>query len=182
MANVTHQTVKLSSGRHASPQDGVCVMELASMLAGESFSDHPVSACPLIGGFLTAYNDSLDDDRRQDLYHYASRVVGSRASQDVQDARVDRVTSLALELTGPRWTRFVVARRLRALACRREPGPLGYHAARAIVASGALTHADVLAFIDELLAYTGSPALAAADLQPSSSGDRASEDGAELRV
>ena len=73
MSPATYQTVKLSKGKHISPDDGACVMELASMLAGEPFSDHPRCACPVIGSFLRAYNDSVDDDRRQDLYAYASR-------------------------------------------------------------------------------------------------------------
>jgi hypothetical protein len=33
-------------GQHANPERGVCVMELASMLAGEPFTDHPRSVCP----------------------------------------------------------------------------------------------------------------------------------------
>ena len=82
MAPVTHQTIKLSKGKHASPEDGACVMELASMLAGEPFSDHPASACPVIGSFLRAYNDSIDDGRRQDLYALAARIVGSRRSEE----------------------------------------------------------------------------------------------------
>jgi hypothetical protein len=53
-------------------------MELASMLAGERFSDHPRSVCPVLAMVLRAYNDGIDDERRQDLYTYASIVVGSR--------------------------------------------------------------------------------------------------------
>ena len=90
MAQVSYQTITLSKGKHDSPQDGACVMELASMLAGEPFSDHPRSVCPVIGSFLRAYNDQIDDGRRQDLYGYAAKVVGSRASQDVQHARAER--------------------------------------------------------------------------------------------
>src|SRR5579884_2126353 len=87
MSPVTHQTIKLSKGKHASPEDGACVMELASMLAGEPFSDHPAGVCPVIGSFLRAYNDSIDDRRRQDLYAYAAKVVGSRAAIRVQRSR-----------------------------------------------------------------------------------------------
>ena len=93
MTQVTHQTVKLRKGRHDSPEEGVCVMELASMLAGEPFSDHPVSVCPVIGSCLRAYNDWIDDDRRQDLYRYAAKVVGTRGPHDVQRARAERVTA-----------------------------------------------------------------------------------------
>ena len=84
MAPVTHQTIRLSRGNHASPESGACVMELASMLADEPFSDHPASVCPVIGSLLRTYNDLLDDDRRADLYGYASKVVGSAGSEDVR--------------------------------------------------------------------------------------------------
>jgi hypothetical protein len=51
-AVASYQTVRLSAGRHRSPDDGACVMELASMLAGEPFSDRPATVCPVIAGFL----------------------------------------------------------------------------------------------------------------------------------
>ena len=92
MTAPTYQTIKLSRGKHHSPDEGACVMELASMLAGEEFSDHPMSVCPVIGALLRAHNDSIDDDRRQDLYAYVSRVVGSRSSGAVQDARAARLS------------------------------------------------------------------------------------------
>ncbi len=38
MRQPNYQTVKLSRGKHSSPEYGACVMELASMLAGEPFS------------------------------------------------------------------------------------------------------------------------------------------------
>ena len=60
---VSYQTIKLSTGKHSSPEVGACVMELASMLAGEPFSDHPESVCPVIGSFLRAYNDMAAWDR-----------------------------------------------------------------------------------------------------------------------
>jgi hypothetical protein len=72
MNETDHQTVRLSPGRHRSPDDGACVMELASMLADEPFSDRPRSVCPVIAAFLRSYNDGLDDERRRDLYRFAS--------------------------------------------------------------------------------------------------------------
>jgi hypothetical protein len=68
-------------------------MELASLLAGERFSDHPESVCSVIAGFLRGYNDWIDDRRRQDLYAYASRVVGTAQSRQVRDARAQRCLS-----------------------------------------------------------------------------------------
>src|SRR5438477_10604249 len=105
MSPVTHQTVRLSKGKHSSPEEGACVVELASMLAGEPFSDHPTSVCPVIGSFLRAYNDAVDDLRRQDLYGCASDVVGSRSSEEVQRARAGRLTDWGIEHQRRRWTR-----------------------------------------------------------------------------
>ncbi|HET8673422.1 MAG TPA: hypothetical protein VFL87_07295 [Thermoleophilaceae bacterium] len=83
----SHQTVKLARGRHSSPAEGVCVMELASMLADEPFSDRPQSVSPVIGAFLRAYNDRLDDRLRDDLYLYAANIVGTRGTIDVERRR-----------------------------------------------------------------------------------------------
>ena len=52
MPERSHQTVTIRRGKHASPDRGACVVELASMLAGERFSDHPPTVCPVIAGFL----------------------------------------------------------------------------------------------------------------------------------
>ena len=54
MGPVTHQTIKLSKGKHTSKDDGACFMELASMLADEPFSEHPAAVCPVIGALLRA--------------------------------------------------------------------------------------------------------------------------------
>ena len=35
------------------------------MLAGEEFTDHPASVCPVIGSFLRPDNDSIGDEHRQ---------------------------------------------------------------------------------------------------------------------
>lgn len=109
MNPVTYQTIKLSKGRHTSPDDGACVMELASMLAGEAFSDHPQTACPVIGSFLRTYNDSVDDERRQALYAYAARIVGTRDSKEVARARAEHLGSILSELRLRRhpWSRLV---------------------------------------------------------------------------
>ena len=122
MPPVTHQTIKLSKGKHASPDDGACVMELASMLAGEPFSDHPASVCPVIGSFLRAYNDSIDDERRQDLYAYAATVVGSRGSIGLQRERADCLAEWAFEIQRRQWTsRYLPMVRLRTASLRRQP-------------------------------------------------------------
>lgn len=153
MSPVNYQTIKLSKGKHASPEDGACVMELASMLAGEPFTDHPASVCPVIGSFLRSYNDSIDEQRRQSLYEYASRVVGSRAGQRVHEARADRLAAWADEMLRSRRTWFLRSP-LRALTRLRKPpiDAIGPYAVHAIPKHTDRTHAAVLALVDELLA------------------------------
>jgi len=152
MSTVSHQTIKLSKGKHSSPGDGACVMELASMLAGEKFTDHPQSVCPAIGSFLRAYNDAVEDDRRQDLYAYAARVVSSRSSAEVERTRAERLLEWAAERSARRWTRLLPPA-LRSLGATRRPpiDACGTHAVRSIRRHTDATHAEVLALIDELL-------------------------------
>jgi hypothetical protein len=153
MSRVTYQTIRLSRGKHAHPEQGACVMELASMLAGEPFSDHPASVCPVIGCFLRAYNDYIDEDRRQDLYAYASKIVGSRAPVDVQWARADRLRSWAADKLQHRWNRCLLPRPLRRIGRLHNSTieTIGNHAIRAIPKRDDRNHAEVLGLIDELL-------------------------------
>src|SRR3954465_11794258 len=102
--SVSHPTGALTRGKHASPRSGACVMELASMLAGEPFTDRPGSVCPVVAAFLRSYNDAVDDRRRQDLYpyaaaapprrqalyRYAAAAVGTRAPAAVMRRRAQR--------------------------------------------------------------------------------------------
>src|SRR5947209_11909484 len=87
MPPLNYKTVRLARGRHRSPGDGVCVMELASMLAGEPFSDQPASVSPVVAGFLRAYNDAATESQRQLLFRFASAALGTRASAAVERRR-----------------------------------------------------------------------------------------------
>jgi hypothetical protein len=151
---VSHQTIRLSKGRHASPVEGACVMELASMLAGEEFSDHPESVCPVIGSFLRAYNDAIDDTRRQDLYRYAAAVVDTRASQGVQDARMARLAAWMIERRDARVRGSRLPWRLRRVGLYRVPSAdvLPLRAAQILSRKPEETHPMALALIDELIA------------------------------
>ncbi len=161
MSRVSHQTITLSAGRHSSLQDGACVMELASMLAGEPFTDHPSCTCPVIGAFLRSYNDLVDDERRQDLYRYAALVVGSRGSAEVQRLRARRLAEWSSGSFVDRYAERLPAW-LTAVRCRLRKPPLaiealGASAARSVPRHTAQTHAGVLALIDELLAIGDRP-------------------------
>ena len=153
MSPVTHQTIKLSRGKHHSPDEGACVMELASMLAGEDFSDHPASVCPVIGALLRAHNDSIDDDRRADLYAYAAKVVGSRSPGPVQDARAARLSDWDREVRGRQTTQSDLPWPMRALnrVLRVMFVDTHAHAFYRLSVHDDETHAEVLMLVDELL-------------------------------
>jgi len=147
------QTVRLGRGKHASPAEGACVMELASMLAGEPFSDRPASVSPAIAAFLRAYNDSLDDRRRQDLYGVAARVVGTRSAPEVEQRRIRHWSDWAARrrAQGSRWAR--VCWRLRHGRHRsRDIDLAAFLAVKSIGRHTDESHREVLKLIDELLA------------------------------
>jgi hypothetical protein len=161
MPPISHQTVKLSRGRHSSPEHGACVMELASMLAGESFGDHPRSVSRPIASFLRSYNDLLDDRRRADLYRYAALVVGTAASTEVEEARTARLMAFGDESWRRRAARSPLDRmRLRRAQKERsdDPEPAGTYAVHAIGRVNDQTHAAALAVLDSLIGM-GAPAV-----------------------
>jgi hypothetical protein len=155
MPPISHQTIKLSRGRHSSPEHGACVMELASMLAGESFTDHPRAVSRPIASFLRGYNDQVDDGRRADLYRYAAQTVGTAGSAAVEQARVGRLLQWADDLWQERSSHSLLERlRLRRAAKERcaDPEPAGTYAVRAIGKVSEQRHAAALALVDELIA------------------------------
>jgi hypothetical protein len=156
MGPVTYQTIRLSKGKHTSKDHGACIMELASMLADEPFSDHPASACPVIGALLRAYNDSVDDRRRQDLYVYATKVVGSRGSAELERLRAEHLSAWTARSKTRRWTHFLLPARLRAIGPKPPLDVLGASAVRSLSTHDDRTHAKMLALIDTLLAM-GTP-------------------------
>jgi hypothetical protein len=155
MPPISHQTIKLSRGRHSSPEHGACVMELASMLAGESFTDHPRSVSRPIASFLRGYNDLVDDRRRADLYRYAAQTVGTAGSPAVEDARVARLLQWADELWLRRSSHSLLERLRQRRATKErcaDPEPAGTYAVHAIGKVGEESHATALALVDELIA------------------------------
>ena len=94
------------------------MIELASMLAGERFSDRPPSVCPMIAAILRAYNDLTDDRRRADLYRYAAEVVGTRADPRLERRRAQMALAWARSMREQR-----ARSRWRLRRAPVEPGP-----------------------------------------------------------
>ena len=72
----------LSRGKHRTPRHGACFMELASVLAGEKWSDHPSCTHPLLAQLAREVNDHTSDDGRQQLTLLIPSVVGRRGTGD----------------------------------------------------------------------------------------------------
>src|SRR4051794_7698020 len=139
---------------HHRPEDGVCVMELASMLAGEPFTDEPGCVCPVLAAVLRASNDRFDDAARQRLYRYASAAVDSRGDQAIVERRiavcVDAVRAQAADAPSWRWralARFSAPRATAGYGLER----FGRRAVR-ILARGPRGPDEVLTLVDRLLA------------------------------
>lgn len=151
----SHQTVRLARGKHADPDGGVCVMELASMLADEPFTDHPQCVCPVIASFLRSYNDVVSDEARQDLLRLASDAVDSVGSPALQLARGERC---ARELGELHAGRSRMRRMLGPRPERRTPVTppelerLSVQLAKELWRAGPAGHARALALADELVA------------------------------
>jgi hypothetical protein len=126
-------------------------MELASMLDSGPFTDHPRSVCPVIAAFLRNYNDWLDDGRRQDLYAYAAKVVGSRTSRSVEQARTRRLMKWAAELEQRRVKRLPIGCRPWVNPSDPEPGDVASWVVYAIARQKDHPHEEVLSVVDELL-------------------------------
>jgi hypothetical protein len=165
MSQPSYQTVKLARGRHVSPEAGVCVMELSSMLAGEPFSDRPRSVSPVIAGFLRAYNDLIDDRRRQDLYRCAAEVLGTAGPREVELARAARLQDLGEQLRAERWWRRVLPRRMADSKRRPQlrPHQAGPYAVHSIFRLTDAVHLAVLTVVDELVAMGQRPGLLEAE-------------------
>lgn len=152
---VSHQTVRLSRGKHTSPDRGACVMELSSMLAGEPFSDRPQSVCPIVASVLRAYNDALDDDDRQDLYRFASDSIGTRGTRALERVRAARCLRVLAELEDERPRLLARLRRRPPTAMPHTDAELERVSARLVRAlrrRGPEGHGRALALVDALIA------------------------------
>lgn len=124
------------------------------MLAGEPFSDRPRSVSPVIAGFLRAYNDLIDDRRRQDLYRCATEVLGTTGPREVEVARAALLQNWGEQLRAQRWWRRLLPGRMRDGKRRPQlrPHQSGPYAVHSIFRLTDELHLTVLAVVDELVA------------------------------
>lgn len=68
------EQTRIRAGRHQHPDDGACLMEYVSMLAGGTFTDAPRCTDPLLAELARLVNDSVGDDARASLIRFAPRL------------------------------------------------------------------------------------------------------------
>jgi hypothetical protein len=95
----------LKLGKH-DPDSEMCVMEAVAYVAGEEWSDSPKCASPVIGAFLRSWNDTLDDEARQQLKPYISRLIGTKGTKAQEDKRAWMALDWLVRDYTPRWLRL----------------------------------------------------------------------------
>ena len=78
----------LSTGAHDSPAEGACIMEMASFLSGEAWTDSPACTHPVIARMAQVVNDRLPDERRGDLLPLLPRIMGTAATGTAHERHV----------------------------------------------------------------------------------------------
>src|SRR6476469_4418537 len=82
----------LSRGKHRRPAKGACMMEYASFLAGERWSDHPACTHPLLAHLARSVNDRVSDVSRRALIHLAPTLTGARSDDRSWSLEIAAVT------------------------------------------------------------------------------------------
>ena len=102
------ETVVLTSGSHASREDGVCAMEMVAFLANEPHSDSPACTSPVIAVFVRSWNDAIPDDetRNRLLKPILPRLIGTVGSPAVEQRRADLAFDWMVRVSTPAWLRL----------------------------------------------------------------------------
>jgi hypothetical protein len=91
---------RLFYGSHE-PDGEMCVMEAVAYVAGEPWSDHPSCACPVLTSYCVTLNDRMPDEQLQRLLPYVVRLVGTRATSEVELKRAYVAADFAVRVFAP---------------------------------------------------------------------------------
>jgi hypothetical protein len=87
----------LDAGRHRRPEQGACVMEYASVLAGQPWSDSPACTDRALGALARRVNDDVGPQARSALAAIAPRLVGAVGPHGATDVVIAAVIRVGLE-------------------------------------------------------------------------------------
>lgn len=88
----------LSAGSHREGEGKACVMELVSVIAGESWSDKPMCVHPMLRAASIVVNDMLDDEHRNLMVPVMLRLFGT--NKHSRPARRAMCEHLMAQVTG----------------------------------------------------------------------------------
>ena len=135
-------TIHLSTGNHNSPEDGMCMMEAAAMLAGLPHTDRPSCVDPVIAAFCRTWQDGLDDEQRETLAKpLIPLVLDTAGSDELQDRRAIMVGDWSWRVVLPMWLDLVPALSGHAAALRARPEATTVDELRELTAFGAAARA-----------------------------------------
>ena len=69
---------RLDTGKHAHPEQGACLMEYVSVLAGQRFTDRPACTPPAVAVVARRVNDAISDRARPRLAPFAPELISAR--------------------------------------------------------------------------------------------------------
>jgi hypothetical protein len=109
----------LKKGAHGTRDQGLCLMELTALFAGERHTDHPVCVSPVLAVMGRELNDTLPDALRQELKPLVPSLPGT-AGDGLDVARSYMALDWLIRTWLPAWLDLVpatqdVARKLREL-------------------------------------------------------------------
>ncbi len=99
----TISDVRLDKGSHVDAKAGMCAMELASVLAGEPFSDTPQCVSSVIACFMRNWNDALDDTTRQFLKPCVLKALNTVDNNETETARSYMALDWLIRSATPAW-------------------------------------------------------------------------------
>jgi hypothetical protein len=110
MIDLDKVTIKHSNHEPQEPSNdaSACALEWVSILAGESWSDRPKCACPVISDFVRTWNDCLPDDesRGRLLKPLIPLLIGTRSTSKVERVRAWMVVDWDMRVRVPAWLRL----------------------------------------------------------------------------
>ncbi|MEL7447325.1 MAG: hypothetical protein AAGK02_16225, partial [Pseudomonadota bacterium] len=98
----------LKSGGHTGPEQGACIMEAVSYIAGEPWSDHPECVCPVIARFLRNWNDNLRSNEERDrlLKPLIPVILDTKSTPAIEEQRSYLALDWMVRVFTPTWLRL----------------------------------------------------------------------------
>ena len=100
-------TLVLKAGAHRSLEEGSCLEEAVSYIAGEPWSDHPKCVSPVLAAFGRAWNDGMrSDEERGALKQYITRQIGTAGDREADERRAWLATDWLVRVCAPAFLRL----------------------------------------------------------------------------